>query len=165
MKITAFVILMLVSCGCASLRSEYDGGVRRFTQSRSLAQATAMLESGDRSGAVRELTAIAESGSYPGITDEALFRLALLELHPVGERDGTHQSLLLLKRLKKEFPSSPWTVQSSHLLELLSGVEELRRSNRNLTSQNQSLTNEINELNRSIEQLKRLDQELEKKRR
>ena len=43
-------------------------------------------------------------------------------------------------------------------LELLSGVDELRRTNR-------TLTNEVNELNRSIEQLKRLDQELENKRR
>jgi len=162
---SVLILLLLFSCGCASLRSEYDGGVKRFTQSRSLSRATSMLESGDRGVAVRELTAITESGSYPGITDEALFRLALLGLHPASERDGNLHSLQLLKRLKKEFPASPWTVQSGHLLELLSGVEELRRNNRNLTSQNQSLTNEINELNRSIEQLKRLDQELEKKRR
>lgn len=157
------IIVLMVSCGCASLRSEYDGGVKRFTQSRSLSRATGMLESGDRVGAVRELTAITDSGSFSGITDEALFRLALLVLHPVSERDGTLHSLQLLKRLKKEFPASPWAVQSGPLLELLSGVEELRRNNRNLTSQNQSLTNEVNELNRNINQLKRLDQELEKK--
>jgi len=164
MKRKSLLILLLATCcGCASLRSEYEGGVKRFTQSRGLSRATSMLESGDRSGAVRELTAITESGSYPGITDEALFRLALLGLHSAS--DGNLHSLQLLKRLKKEFPASPWTAQSGHLLELLSGVEELKRTNRNLTSQNQSLTNEINELNRSIEQLKRLDQELEKKRR
>jgi len=157
--------LLVVSCGCASLRSEYDGGVKRFTQSRSLSRATAMLEKGERSGAVRELTAITEAGSHAGITDEALFRLALLELHPSAERDGITHSLQLLKRLKKEFPSSSWTVQSGHLLELLAGVEELRRHNRSLKSQNQSLSGEVNELNRSIDQLKRLDQELEKKRR
>jgi len=159
------ILLFFATAGCASLKSGYDGGVKRLSQSRSLSRATGLLESADRSGAVRELTAITESGNHAGITDEALFRLALLELHPSAERDGNLHSLQLLKRLKKEFPGSVWTVQSGHLLELLAGAEELRRQNRNLKNQNQSLSGEVNELNRNIDQLKRLDQELEKKRR
>jgi peptidoglycan hydrolase CwlO-like protein len=71
----------------------------------------------------------------------------------------------LLKRLKKEYPASRWTVQSGQLTELLSGVEDLRRQIKSLKSQNQNLGSEVNELNRNIEKLKQLDQELEKKRR
>jgi hypothetical protein len=139
--------------------------MQRYTQSQNLAGAKAMLESGNRSGATRSLAAITEAGSFAGITDEALFLLALLNLRPAPEYDGNHQSLLLLKRLGKEYPASPWTAKSRQLLELLTGVEEMRRQVRNLKSHNQSLTNEVNELNRNIEQLKRLDLELEKKRR
>ena len=139
--------------------------MQRFSQSRNLAGAKTLLESGDRPGAARSLAAIIEAGNFTGITDEALFLLALLNLRPAPEHDGNHHSLQLLKRLGKEYPASPWTAQSRQLLGLLTGIDELRRQVRNLKSQNQLLTNEVNELNRNIDQLKRLDQELEKKRR
>ena len=139
--------------------------MQRFTQSRNLAGAKSLLETGDRAGAIRSLTAIIETGNFTGITDEALFLLALLDLNQSLENEGNLQSLQLLKRLGKEYPASPWTAQSRQLLELLKGIEEMRRQVRNLKSHNQSLTNELNELNRNIDQLKQLDQELEKKRR
>ena len=67
------------------------------------------------------------------------------------------------KRLKKEYPASPWTVQATPLLELIGVAEELRHQNRNFKAANQSLTKEINELNKNLEQLKHLDLELEQK--
>lgn len=159
MRKTILLILLLAGLsGCASLRSGEGGVMQHYSQSRKLAAAREMLAKGDRSGAARELTAVTEGGGGAGVTDEALFRLALLSLRLPGEREGNLHGLQLLRRLKKEYPASPWTVQSSHLLELLSGVEELRRQNRNLKG-------EVNELNRNIDQLKRLDQELEKQRR
>ena len=139
--------------------------MQRFTQSRNLAEAKSLLESGDRAGAARRLTTVTEAGNLPGITDEALFLLALLDLRPAPEHDGNLRALHLLKRLGKDYPASPWTARSRQLVDLLAGLEEVRRQVRNLKSQNQSLTNELNELNRNIDQLKRLDQELEKKRR
>lgn len=139
--------------------------MQRYAQSRKLADAKRLLESGDSPGAARSLAAITEAGNFAGITDEALFLRALLNLRPAPEHDANHQSLLLLKRLGKEYPASPWAAQSRHLLDLLAGVEEMRRQVRNLKSQNQSLNNEVNELNRNIDRMKRLDQELEKKRR
>lgn len=158
------IILLFALGGCASLRSGDGGVVQRFSQSRKLAGAKELLESGDRVEAAKALTAVIAAGDIPGITDEALFRLALLGLRPSLERDNNLQALQLLKRLKKEYPASPWTAQSAQLTELLSGLEEVRRQIRNLKSHNQSLSNEVNELNRSIDQLKQLDQELEKKR-
>lgn len=163
-KIVPFILLVLLN-GCAVL-SPGDGGIiGRFSQSRELSRATGLLESGDRGEAARVLSAICNSSGVPGVTDEALFRLALLSLRPVTDREGDLHALQLLKRLKKEYPASPWTAQAGQLTEMLATVEEMRRQNRNLKTLNQSLTNEVNELNNSIEQLKRLDLELEKKHR
>jgi dGTP triphosphohydrolase len=130
-----------------------------------LDQATALLDAGDRRGAIRAFTAICDSSGVPGVTDEALYQLALVSLRPVTDREGNAQGLQLLKRLKKEYPASRWAERSGPLVELLVSSEELRRQNKNLKSQNQSLNNEVSELHRNIKKLKRLDQELEKERR
>jgi len=165
MKIIVFsTLLLLFLCGCASFRGG-ESVTQHFTQSRNLARANDLLQSGDRSGAVRELTALIDAKGIVGITDEALFRLALLHIHPVADPGSNLHAINLLKRLKKEYPASSWTVQSGQLIELLSGVEDLRRQIKSLKSQNQTLGSEVNELNRNIDQLKQLDQDLEKKRR
>jgi len=165
MKITfPLIVLLLLVSGCASFPG-WEAVLQRSPQSKNLARAHDLLDSGDRAGAVRELTAVTEAKGVAGITDEALFRLALLTVHPVAEASGNLHSLNLLRRLKKEYPASRWTVQSGQLIELLVGTEELRRQVKSLKSQNQSLGSEVNELNRNIEQLKQLDQELEKRRR
>jgi hypothetical protein len=150
--------------GCASTKSGESGGfLQRYTVSNKLAQATDMLAKGDTAGATKVLTAICNSSSTPGVTDEALFRLAVLSLKPTAEKPASPQGHNLLKRLKKEYPASPWTVQATPLLELIGVAEELRHQNRNFKTTNQSLTKEINELNRNLEQLKHLDLELEQK--
>jgi hypothetical protein len=155
-KILLLMLLVYVN-GCAILKTG-DG------MHRELARATALLEAGDRAGAAVGFAAISDSSGVPGVTDEALFRLALLSVRPATEKEGNAQALQLLKRLKKEYPASRWTAQSGQLADMLAGVEELRRQNRILKNQNQSLGKEVNELNRNIKQLKRLDQELEKQR-
>jgi len=165
MKIIVFsTLLLLIMCGCASIPSG-ESVIQHFTESRNLARANEFLQTGDRSDAIRELTAVTEAKGIVGITDEALFRLALLYIHPVTDPGSNLHAINILKRLKKEYPASRWTVQSGQLTELLSGVEDLRRQIKSLKSQNQTLGSEVNELNRNIEQLKQLDQELEKKRR
>jgi len=159
----ALLLLLVCLNGCALLKT--DEGMRHSHQPADLAQATALLEAGDRAGATVAFAAISDSSGVPGVTDEALFRLALLSLHPATDKEGNALALQLLKRLKKEYPDSRWTAQSGQLADMLAGVEELRRQNRSLKKNNQSLVNEVNELNRNIKQLKRLDQELEKARR
>jgi len=165
-RIVLLMLFVLVS-GCATPKlKQGDGGiVDRPQQPKDLDRATAMLESGDRAGAVKVLAVVSNSSGVAGVTDEALFRLALLSMRPATEKEGNQQALQLLKRLKKEYPASRWTVLSGPLAELLAGVEDLPRQNRKLKNHNQSLSNEVNELHRNIKKLKRLDQELEKERR
>lgn len=153
----------LLCAGCASTRQGEGTLLERFSGSRQLAQAETMLKEGDASGAARTLEAICDGPAVQGVTDEALFRLALLMLKPKPERPASTQAQHLLKRLKKEYPASQWTLLASPIPDLVGAVEELRRQNKALKGSNQALSREIAELTQRIEQLKTLDQELEKK--
>jgi TolA-binding protein len=162
-------------CGCAAPRpGEKATFLQTYSESRrlssALSSAVALLQNGETAGASKALEAICNDTPLAGVTDEALFRLALLSLKPSTERPASPQAHQLLKRLKKDYPSSPWSAQAAPLVELVNSAEELRRQNRNYRTANQSQTREINELNKSIselnksiEQLKHLDQELERK--
>jgi hypothetical protein len=157
--------MLLSMCSCASLKSVNVEPSERVGLAKDLGEAKSLLEIGYRTEAARSLSKIIEAGNYSGITDEALFLLALLDLKPAQEHDANSRSLQLLKRLAKDYPASSFTAQSRQLLEFLGGVDEMRGQVRNLKSQNQSLSKEVDELNRNVDQLKKLDQELEKKRR
>jgi outer membrane protein assembly factor BamD (BamD/ComL family) len=175
------IILIAASlcAGCASTakKGESAGFVQRYSESKRLTKAVDMLAKGDSSGAAKEFNAISLGTPIPGVTDEALFRLALLSLKPGTERQANGQAYQLLKRLKKEHPASPWTAQATPLIDLLNAADELKRQHRNLkdanqslsreikelNNANQSLSREIKELNRNIEKLKDLDLELERK--
>jgi hypothetical protein len=137
----------------------------RMSASRRLGKAVDLLEEGDVAGATKLLNAICSGHSAPGVTDEALFRLALLTLKPAPDRPVSKQGHHLLRRLKEEYPSSPWTAQAAPLMELITVDEELRHQNRSLKTANQSLSKKITELNDTIDQLKNLDLELEQKNR
>lgn len=139
------------------------GFVERYAASRKLTQAVEMLGKGNQAGAIKELNAICSGKSMPGVTDEALFRLALLSLKPTLERPISPQGQQLLKRLRKEYPASSWAVQAAPLLDLLEVADDLKQQNRNLRGANQSLNREISDLNNTINQLKNLDVELEQK--
>jgi hypothetical protein len=172
MKRFAALFLTFSLClGCASTRpGQKSGFLQHHSEANRLASVQTLLEKGDSSGAAKVLEAICSSPAEPGVTDEALFRLALLSLRPSAERPASAHGHQLLKRLKKEFPASPWTAQAAPLVELISSAEELKRQNRNYRATNQSLTRDVNELNKSIkeltrniEQLKHLDLEIEQK--
>ena len=178
MKITILLtVLLLLVSGCASLPVR-EVRVERSPQSINLARANELLKYGDKAGAIRALTAVTDANGVTGITDEALFRLALLIIHPVAESGDNLLPKNLLNRLNKEYPRSSWSVQSGPLIDLLASAEELERQVKSLKSQNQTLRSqtqtlrsqnqtlgsEVNELNRNINQLKQLDQELEKRR-
>lgn len=161
------LVLMLLAasllCGCAATRQGVKGGfVERYSGSLKLAQAKEMLAEGDSTAAARTLGIICSGPALPGVTDEALFRLALLTLKN-SERPLSGKAYQLLKRLKKEYPSSPWTLQASQLSDLLNADEELKHQNRSLKAANQSLAGELKELNSNLQQLKHLDLELERK--
>ena len=172
MKRFAALFLTFALCfGCATSHPGQKGGfLQHYSESKRLDAARTLLENGDSSGATKVLEAICSSPAEPGVTDEALFRLALLSLKPSPERPASAQGRQLLRRLKKEFPASPWAAQAVPLVELISSAEELRRQNRNYRTANQALTRDVNELNKNIkeltkniDQLKHLDLEIEQK--
>ncbi len=157
-----FIVIALCQ-GCASTGKTPQGNlVQRYTASRQLEQADEMLGRGDAAGAAKALHAVVSAPPAPGVTDQALFRLALLTLKPGLERSASVQSQQLLRRLAREYPKSPWNAQAAQLNDLIEVADDLRRQNKSLKGNNQTLTREISDLNKSLERLKRLDQELEK---
>jgi len=164
-KVLTLILAASLCAGCATTKKGESGFIERYDRSRKLAQAVELMKKGNTTAAARELNAICSSVAVPGVTDEALFRLALLSLKPSAERPVSGQSQQLLKRLRKEYPASPWTVQAAQLNDLLNLTEELKQQNRGLKATNQSLAKEVNEYSKIIKQLKALDLELEQNRR
>lgn len=148
------------------------GAQEQRTASSRLGQAVEMLRKGRSAAAAKVLEEISNAGPVPGVTDEALFRLALLSL-----KSAPGQGEKLLKRLRKEYPGSAWTEQAEPVAALLDQVDELRSQNRSLKGENQSLGGErdelkkkvgdlegkVQQLNRNLDQLKHLDLELEQR--
>lgn len=164
MRRCALSFLIATLCaGCATLQSGEGSLMQRYSGSRQLEQAEEALAKGDSAGAARLLAPLTSGPALPGVSDEALFRLALLALRPGAERPGSYQAHQLLRRLSKEYPRSQWTRLAAPVTELLNVAEELKRQNKGLKGNNQALSKEVNELNRSIDRLKHLDVELEKK--
>ncbi|QXE89855.1 hypothetical protein KP001_15680 [Geomonas subterranea] len=162
MRSGVFIISLaaLLGGGCATTGPGGGTFLDRYSGSRQLAQAETMLKEGDSPGAAHALEAVCNAPAVAGVTDEALFRLALLTLK---SKPGSAQAQQLLKRLKKEYPGSQWTALAAPVADLANSLEEQRRQNRVLRGSNQALSREITELNQRLEQLKTLDQELEKK--
>ena len=149
------LVATLLLGGCADFR-----GMGVFTeQGRYLAKATQSLRAGSNEQARKLLEQVILTKATVGITDEALFRLSLLNLNNETVKVSM-RTLALLERLKKEYPNSPWTHQSAPLLSYLSGVRVFHEKER---EQNIFLQRENRELRQSIERLKELDLEMDKK--
>ncbi len=158
----------LAASGCASLRSQ--DFVVRYSQGQKLSQAIDSLEKGNSYSATRLLKEICAAKGFPGVTDEALFRLALLSIDSEPGRENISATMKLLERLQREYPDSQWTAQATPLADFLDEhsdkllrAQELRRQVKSYKDLNLSLTRENKELRQSIERLKNLDLELERK--
>lgn len=179
-RLIIILIALLGLTGCAAFNKESGGIIHRFKQERKLAEAVKLLEKGDEAAATKLLNEITTAEGTPGVTDEALFRLSLMQLQPDVGRNGLEQTQKSLEHLLREYPSSSWTRMAWPLMEFLTSAEELQRQNRNLKilnlslnkenkeqqhlkSLNLSLTKENKELRQAIERLKNLDLELEQK--
>lgn len=125
-----------------------------------LTEAVQMLQRGDSSGAARQLAVVCSGKQVPGVTDEALFRLALLSLRLRQEGIAAGEGARLLARLQKEYPSSPWTLQATPLMELIDRADDLDRQNRNLKASRRSLGAGRKELRQSNEQLLKANEQL-----
>jgi len=148
----------------ASATAPVDISVAR-EQERRFAGALEFLRTGREQEARELLERVLEGPSRSGITDEALFRLALLYLREEGAK-GMSRSQDLIGQLHDDYPGSIWTHQAAPLAAFLSGVRTLRdrqREVKSLKETNLSLSRDNRELRQSIERLKSLDLELDKK--
>jgi len=145
------MLLALLSAGGCANFGVLNGGER----DRYFAEGMQSLQNGKEKRARDLLERAIAAPSGGGLTDEALFRLALLHLRD-DEGRGAARSLVLLERLKKEYPRSLWTYQSAPLTTYLVSREKDREKNILLNRENR-------ELHQSIDRLKNLDLEMEKK--
>ena len=151
----SLLVLVLVTAGC----SGRDGRGPRFMafseQERTLDDARDRLRAGNVQQARSLLEKVVEGEQTAGVSDEALFRLALLNLNEDGSK-GLPRSQMLLEKLAATYPDSAWTRQSAPLLSHLAEHKVLR-------NRNYSLSRDNKEMRQSLEQLKKLDLELEQR--
>ena len=154
-------LLLLVLAGCATVK-EMPTGSDHKVPSQKLSTALHELEKDRRVADIPILEDLVAEPGIKGVTDEALFRLSVLNLFQ-EEKDGLVTSIGYLERLRHEYADSSWTQQSKPLLDLLNSVAALKKQNRNLRNVNNSLSKENKELHQSIKRLKNLDLQMERK--
>jgi hypothetical protein len=150
-KYILIFMLASVMAGCASraLERSYRSG-----QEWKLSRAVTLLEAGETTAAAQVLAAICAEPKVPGVTDEALFRLSLLQLGTAMESGGTAEIEKKLGKLVKTYPNSSWTPPASRLIEFFASTEAARKQNqklkkvdsqeiRKLKEQNLALTREL----------------------
>ena len=163
MTLVTVLLSVLLSSGCGTFVQLSGPPIR--TEERNFAGALQYLRSGNESAARDFFERTVDAPPLIGVTDEALFRLALLNLRDDGGK-GEPRARALLSRLIRDFPASIWARQASplaaHLQEILT-LRGVQRELKNLRNQNLSLSHDNKELRQSIERLKQLDMELEQK--
>lgn len=165
---TALVLLLLISLsgGCGTFIGRNMSMTRNVsTTERNFAGALESLRSGNESVARDLLVRVVNEPGLAGVTDEALFRLALLSLRDENGK-GEKRATELIDRLLGEFPGSIWSRQAAPLAEYVQETVALRARTRELKvlrNQNLSLSRDNKELRQSIERIKNLDLELEQK--
>jgi len=161
-----FLSALLVIGGCATFTATPDNNLNDAQiQERNFAGALHLLRSGKEQEAYELFELVTAGPQTPGISDEALFRLALIQLRDSRVKSVTRAEKML-DRLKKEYPKSIWRYQAEPLIAFLDNSSELRKNQRelkNLREINISLTKNNRELRQTIERLKELDIELEQK--
>jgi hypothetical protein len=164
--IIIYLAALLTIGGCTTFTATPEKSLNEYIiQERNFAGALHLLRAGKEQEASELFELVVSGPQTNGITDEALFRLALIQL-----RDSRIKSVAraekLLERLKKEYPKSIWRYQAEPLIAFLDNSIELRKNQRelkNLRELNVSLTKNNRELRQTIERLKELDIELEQK--
>jgi hypothetical protein len=159
------VSLVTMNAGCAGIKGSMPRFLELSGQQRSLTGSLDQLRAGKEQQARDLLEKVVDGAPTAGVTDEALFRLALLSLKEEGGK-GLQRAQALLERLADKYPDSIWTRQSAPLLSHLAEDRVLRNQQRELKSlreQNLSLSRDNRELRQSLEQLKQLDLELEQR--
>jgi len=161
----AVVLFGLGGCAATGISNKYAQD-----QKRKLMLAQILLEDNKVAVAQDLLTSISNEPGVLGVTDEALFRLALINLEAGDQKIATARSGRNLDKLIKHYPTSSWkshAVTLKGLLDTYDGIvdekAELEKTARSLKSSNLSLTKELKDLRQDMEKLKNLELELEMK--
>jgi hypothetical protein len=174
------VLFALALSGCAHIPFLDGGSLAAHDFREKMATSEGFLNQGDTAKAAAVLKEVCDHSSLTGVTDEALFRLAILQLQNGKNGEGYAPSRQLLDRLRSEFPHSQWTRLAVPVIELLDSTDELHRQNsslrvlnsslskgskelQNVKGLNQSLSKQNKDLQQTIERLKSLELELERK--
>lgn len=157
-------MLLLCFAGCAGLPGKVT--VPADTDARqNLVSAVNMMRAGLDNEARHYLELVVTYSREEGVADEALFRLALLNINE-GDLGGGKSSAALLEKLRSGYPASVWTKQAAPLHSHLRGVKSLRNREKEINAlqdKNLSLSRDVRDLRQIIERLKALDSELEQK--
>ncbi len=173
-----FIILLSLSGGCgtfsvrkppatsnASTKSSVSATNSVTATERDFATALHYLRNGNEAVSRDLLKKVVDEPNMSGVTDEAIFRLALLNLRDENGK-GEKRAAELFDRLFSEFPGSIWSRQAAPLALYVKETSALRTHSRELKAlrnQNLSLSRDNKELRQSIERIKNLDLELEQK--
>ncbi len=168
MNLTRYILAVaLFMGGCATVPT-VDPYIAE--QRRKLILAQMLLEDKKPAAAKELLNTIITTPTVTGVTDEALFRLALLNLEAGDQRIATRRAGRNLDRLLSDFPASPWHVHGATLKGLIDAYDialeektDLEKTVRNLRNTSATLSKENRELRHDLEKLKNLDLELEMK--
>lgn len=163
MKNIIVILLICIFCGCSSIGTFNKNYMYNLNQRSKLASAKDMLSQGKKEPAINLLSEISNGKGVPGVTDEAMFMLALLYLNSSHDVEKSVYSQELLKRLQTEYPASLWALQSSPLLGLLIKTRRERESKVEIYQEINYLKLENKRLKLNIERLKTLDLELEER--
>lgn len=171
MKYDRFTIALLLMTamflgGCGAFVSKNSPVKREISSAeRNFAAALQFMRIGSETGAREQLERVVDDSALNGVTDEALFLLAVLILREENGR-GETRARKLLYRLISEFPDSNWSRQAAPLLVYIQETANLRARMRELKSlrdRNLSLSRDNKGLRQSIERLRDFDLELEQK--
>jgi len=173
-RLIAVYILLAGLSGCATTL-RLDPNIHE--QQQKLTEAKKLLERNKTADAKMTLYEITTKPAVAGVTDEALFRLALLNLEAGQQKFATTKAGKSLDSVLSKFSSSSWTPHAITLKGLLDdyeivvqekaeldkSVRNLKNANAALSNANASLTKENADLRQDMEKLKKLDLELEMK--
>jgi len=164
-KVIVLLLLFSLNTGCGTKRLSTSLALVVSEQERAFAGALEHLKTGKIQQARELLEKVVAAAPVSGITDEAIFRLALLNIRDENGR-GPLRAQALLERLENEFPRSIWAHQAAPLASYLANIKPTREKQRELKTLrelNLSLSRDNRDLRQTIERLKSLDIELEQK--
>ena len=149
---------------CASLDGSLDRSVilKKFLPQdearQHLLQAEKLLAQGEYEAALEENQKVLSlvGNNPPG--DEALYSSGLIYAHPGNPKKDYVKSIVVFKRLIKEYPQGPRAEQAKIWVQVLQESENSKRVAATVTQEN-------DKLKRMIEESKKVDIEIEEKKR